>query len=175
MMTNDLSWGSRACRHASPRCVLLHHVVRWLIGLTHQASQKAPKNLPMVKSCNDMSNPLELEFDAPPGNHKNPSQDNHRSRPQTITNTCRTSTTRAVYVAETTKSNKNSRSKSTPQVPLNAKQWSIHLNHSISLKNRNRMQGDEWGEVWGRWLNSRCSQVCQNVKYQALEPANTYI
>jgi hypothetical protein len=39
-----------------------------------------------------MNNLLELEFGTPPGNHKNPSQDNHRSRPQTITNTCRTST-----------------------------------------------------------------------------------
>jgi hypothetical protein len=45
----------------------------------------------MVRSFNT-SNPLELEFGAPPGNHHNPSQQAHRSRPRTITNTCRTST-----------------------------------------------------------------------------------
>jgi hypothetical protein len=36
--TQDLSRGSRACRYASPHCVPLHHVVRWLISITHRAS-----------------------------------------------------------------------------------------------------------------------------------------
>jgi hypothetical protein len=40
---DDLSQGSRACRHASPCYVPLHHVVRWLIGITHRASQKTPQ------------------------------------------------------------------------------------------------------------------------------------
>jgi hypothetical protein len=42
-MTNDLSRGSRPYRHASTRCVPLHHEDWWLIGLTHRASQKAPQ------------------------------------------------------------------------------------------------------------------------------------
>jgi hypothetical protein len=42
VMTQDLSRGSRAWWHASPRYVPLHHVVRWLM-VTHRASQKAPQ------------------------------------------------------------------------------------------------------------------------------------
>jgi hypothetical protein len=68
------SRGSLACRQASPRCVLLHHVVRWLIGITHRASQKAPQEPTNDEKLNDTSNPLELEFGTSPGNHNNPSQ-----------------------------------------------------------------------------------------------------
>jgi hypothetical protein len=45
----------------------------------------------MVRSS-DTSNPLELKFGAPSGNHHNPSQQVHQSQPRTITNTCWTST-----------------------------------------------------------------------------------
>jgi hypothetical protein len=40
---DDLSRGSRACRHASPRCVPLNHVVRWLIGHTPSLSKCATR------------------------------------------------------------------------------------------------------------------------------------
>ena len=59
------SRGSLACRQASPHCVLLHHVVRWLIGITHRATQKAPQEPTDGEELNDTSNPLELEFSTP--------------------------------------------------------------------------------------------------------------
>jgi hypothetical protein len=37
------SRGSRACRHASPRCVDLHLMVRRLIGSPHPSSPRAPQ------------------------------------------------------------------------------------------------------------------------------------
>jgi hypothetical protein len=73
-----------------PVVSLFNHMVRWLIGHTPSLSKGATRTYQMA-GCNDTSNPLELKFGASPGNHKNPSQDNHRNRPQTITNTCRTS------------------------------------------------------------------------------------
>jgi hypothetical protein len=76
---------------------------------------------------------------------------------------------------ETPKSNQKSHSKSIPQVPLNAKQWSMHLNHSISLKNRNRMQGDEWGEVWGSWPSSKMLTSMSKCQVSSSEQTNTYI
>ena len=57
--------GSRACRHASPCCVDQHLVVRQLIGVS--------QTQPQVRQLNDTSNPLELEFSTPPGNHNNAS------------------------------------------------------------------------------------------------------
>jgi hypothetical protein len=119
--THDLSLGSRVYQHASPRCVPLHHVVRWLIGITHRASQKGiTRTYQMVRSS-DMSNPLELEFGAPPGNHNNPSQQAHRSRPRTITNTCRTTSVAPSRLGGGNHQEKQeSRSKRTPKCQLDA-------------------------------------------------------
>jgi hypothetical protein len=39
--TKIFSRGSRACRHASPRCVDQHYVVWWLIGNPHPSSPRA--------------------------------------------------------------------------------------------------------------------------------------
>jgi hypothetical protein len=66
----DLSRGSRACRHASPRCVPLHHVVRWLIGHTPSLSKGATRTYQMVKGCNDTSNSLALPLALCRGRHK---------------------------------------------------------------------------------------------------------
>jgi hypothetical protein len=41
--TKIFSWGSRACRHVSPRCVDQHYVVRQLIGNPHSNSRRAPQ------------------------------------------------------------------------------------------------------------------------------------
>jgi hypothetical protein len=57
---------------------------------TSSLSKGATRTYQMVRSS-DTSNPLELEFGAPPRNHNNPSQQAHRGRPRIITNTCRTS------------------------------------------------------------------------------------
>jgi hypothetical protein len=43
----------------------------------------------------------------------------------------------------------------------------MHLNHSISLKNRNRMQRDEWGWEGMLWLSSMFSRECQKSKREA--------
>jgi hypothetical protein len=88
---NDLSCGSRTCRHASPHCVLLPRGSVANRYHTPSLSKGAKRTYQMARSF-DTSNPLELEFGAPPGNYNNPSQQAHRSRPRTITNTCRTST-----------------------------------------------------------------------------------
>jgi hypothetical protein len=63
---DDLSRGSRACRHASPRCVSLNHVVRWLIGHTPSLSKGATRTYQMARSCNDTSNILMLPCGTPP-------------------------------------------------------------------------------------------------------------
>jgi hypothetical protein len=117
---DNISRGSRACRHASPRCVPLHHVVRWLIGIIPSLSKGATRTYQMVRSF-DTSNPLELEFGSPPGNHNNPSQQAHRSRPRTITNTCRTSTAAPSRLGDGNHQEKQeSRSKRTPRCQLDA-------------------------------------------------------
>jgi hypothetical protein len=41
--TKIFSRGSRACRHASPRCVNQYYMVRWLIGNPHPSSPRAPQ------------------------------------------------------------------------------------------------------------------------------------
>jgi hypothetical protein len=49
----------------------LHHVVRWLIGITHQASQMAPQEpTKWPKVANDTSNPLMLPLALRRGRHK---------------------------------------------------------------------------------------------------------
>jgi hypothetical protein len=62
---DDLSQGSRACWHASPRCVPLNHVVRWLIGHSPSLSKGATRTYQMARSCNDMSNILWLPCGTP--------------------------------------------------------------------------------------------------------------
>jgi hypothetical protein len=69
---DDLSRGSRACRHASPRCVPLNHVVWWLISHTPSLSKGATRTYQMARSCNDMSNILKLPYDTPPGKMQTP-------------------------------------------------------------------------------------------------------
>jgi hypothetical protein len=67
---DDLSRCSRACRHASPRCVPLNHVVRWLIGHTPSLSKGTTRTYQMARSCNDTSNILMLPCGTPPGRCK---------------------------------------------------------------------------------------------------------
>jgi hypothetical protein len=69
-MTQDLSRGSRACWHASPRCVPLHHMVQWLIGHTPSLSKGATRTYQMARGCNDMSNLLTLPLVLRRGRHK---------------------------------------------------------------------------------------------------------
>jgi hypothetical protein len=66
----DLSRGSRACRHASPRCVSLHHMVRWLIGLTPSLSKTPQEPTKWQNIVNDTSNPLMLPLTIHRGRHK---------------------------------------------------------------------------------------------------------
>jgi hypothetical protein len=54
-----------------PVVSLFSHVVRWLIGHTPSLSKGTVRTYQMARGYNDTSNPLELEFGAPPGNHKN--------------------------------------------------------------------------------------------------------
>jgi hypothetical protein len=69
---DDLSRGSRACRHASTRCVPLNHVVRWLISHTLSLSKGATRTYQMARSCNDTSNILWLPCGTPPGKVQTP-------------------------------------------------------------------------------------------------------
>jgi hypothetical protein len=69
---DDLSQGSRACRHASPRCVSLNHVVRWLIGHTSSLSKGATRTYHMARSCNNTNNILWLPCGTPPGKVQTP-------------------------------------------------------------------------------------------------------
>jgi hypothetical protein len=70
VMTQDLSRGSRACQHASPRCVPLYHVVRWLIGHTPSLSKGATRTYQMARGCNDTSNLLTFPLALRRGRHK---------------------------------------------------------------------------------------------------------
>jgi hypothetical protein len=70
VMTQDLSQGSCACRHASPRCVPLHHVVRWIIGHTPSLSKGATRTYQMARGCNDTSNLLTLSLALRRGRYK---------------------------------------------------------------------------------------------------------
>jgi hypothetical protein len=69
---DDLSRGSRACWHASPRCVPLNYVVRWLIGHTRSLSKGAIRTYQMARSCNDTSNILMLPCGTSPGKVQTP-------------------------------------------------------------------------------------------------------
>jgi hypothetical protein len=74
----------------------------------------------MVRSS-DTSNPLELEFGAPPENHNNPSQQAHQKRPRTITNTCRASSAVSNRLGGGNHQEKQeSHSKRTPKYQLDA-------------------------------------------------------
>jgi hypothetical protein len=69
---DDLSRGSRACRHASPRCVPLNHVVRWLISHTPRLSKGVTRTYQIDRSCNDTSNILWLPCGTPLGKVQTP-------------------------------------------------------------------------------------------------------
>jgi hypothetical protein len=87
---------------------------------TPSFSKGATRTYQMVRSS-DTSNPLELEFGAPPGNHNNPSQQAHRSRPRTITNMCWTSTAAPSHLGGGNHQEKQeSRIKWTPKCQLDA-------------------------------------------------------
>jgi hypothetical protein len=73
---NDLSRGSRACQHASPRCVPLHHVVRWLIGITHRASQST--RVGIRRSVGEPQPPLTTSSPEPATNNHRHVLDLHR-------------------------------------------------------------------------------------------------
>jgi hypothetical protein len=51
-----------------------HHVVQWLIGITHRVSQKTPQEPTNGEKLNDTSIPLELPLALHRRRHKNPSQ-----------------------------------------------------------------------------------------------------
>jgi hypothetical protein len=74
--TRFFSRGSRACWHASPRCVDQHLVVQWLRGIVTNLvhTLDTARTYPQVRWLNDMSNPLELPFGSPPGKVQDPSQ-----------------------------------------------------------------------------------------------------
>jgi hypothetical protein len=101
-MTQDLSRGSRACRHASPRCVPLHHVVRWLIGHTPSLSKEPTK---WQKVANDTSNPLTLPLALRRGRHK-PLTITGGGQEQSPTLANASKLLQAVLVVTTTKKNK---------------------------------------------------------------------
>jgi hypothetical protein len=144
---DDLSRGSRTYRHANPRCVPLNHVVRWLIGHTPSLSKDATRTYQIARSCNDTSNILMLPCGTPPGKVQTPHKITGGGQEQSPTLATPLSCSKPSRCAATTKSNKKNHSKSIPQVSLDANQWSMHLNHSISLKDRNRMQR--------RWVGMR--------------------
>jgi hypothetical protein len=111
---------------------------------TPSLSKGATRTYHMVKSF-DTSNPLELEFGAPPGNHNNPSTQAHRRWPWTITNTCQTSTAAPSRLGGGNHQEKQeSHSKWTPKCQLDANSqantlWSLNL-----TSNMQRSKRDEW-------------------------------
>ena len=101
------SRGSRACQHATSRCVDQHLVVRQLRGVSQTSSTRlaTTRTYPQVRYLNDTSNLLELPFGAPSGKVQHPH--NHRRWPRTITNSCQSSSTALSHLGGgTTKSNK---------------------------------------------------------------------
>jgi hypothetical protein len=71
--TKILSRGSRAYRHASPRCVDQHYVVRRLIWDPHLSSPRAPQEPTTSEILNDTRNILELPYGSSPGKVQSPS------------------------------------------------------------------------------------------------------
>ena len=69
------SRGSRACRHASPRCVDQHFVVQRLIGILHPSSPRAPQGPSTSEVAQWHTQFTRVAFGTPPGNKpKNTSQ-----------------------------------------------------------------------------------------------------
>jgi hypothetical protein len=58
--------GSLGCHQANPRCVDQHFVVRWIIGITHRASQKAPQE-PTIKCGSSMTRSTRVALRDPRG------------------------------------------------------------------------------------------------------------
>jgi hypothetical protein len=88
--TKIFSWGSRVCRHASPRYVDQHYVVQWLIGNPHSSSPRAPQEptASEVTQWHAQYIRTTLWLFAREGAKPLTS---HWSRPRTTSNSCRTS------------------------------------------------------------------------------------
>jgi hypothetical protein len=162
VMTQDLSWGSRACRHASPRCVPLHHVVRWLIGHTLSLSKGSTRTYQMAKGCKWHEQSTNVAFGASPRSAQTPHK--HRRWPRTITNSCqRLQAALSRLGGGNHQEKQESRSKSTTKCQLDAisqcKCTWITQSHFEYAKKQERWVG-------GELLSSKCSQVCQNVQEQ---------
>jgi hypothetical protein len=110
----------------------------------------------------DMSNPLELKFGALLGNHNHPSQQDHRSWPRIITNTCRTSTAAPSHLGGGNHQEKQeSRSKSTTKCQLDAiSQYKCTWITQSYLEYTKKQERGVEGELF----SSKCSQVCQRVQ-----------
>jgi hypothetical protein len=74
MNTRFFSQGSRACRHANPRCVDLHLVVQWLIGNPKPSSPRAPQEPTANEVAQWHEQFTRVAFGAPPGKAQHPSQ-----------------------------------------------------------------------------------------------------
>jgi hypothetical protein len=160
VMTQDLSQGSHACRHASPHCVSLYHVVRWLIGHTPSLSKDATRTYQMAKGCKWHEQSTNVAFGASPRQAQTPH--NQRRWLRTITNSCQRLQAAPSRLGGGNHQEKQEfRSKSTTKYQLDAisrcKCTWITQSHFEYAKKQER-----W--VWGELLSSKCSQVCQECK-----------
>jgi hypothetical protein len=88
--TEIFSRGSRACRHASLRCVDQHYVVRRLIGNPHPSSSRAPQEPTASEVTQWHTQYIRATLWLFAGEGAKPLT-SHRSRPRTTSNSCRTS------------------------------------------------------------------------------------
>jgi hypothetical protein len=112
--------GSRACRHASPRCVDQHYVVRRLIGDPHPSFPRAPQEptASEVTQWHAQYIRATLWLFVEEGAKLLTS---HRRWPQTISNSCQTSSAASSYLGGGNHQEKQeSHSKRTPKCQLDA-------------------------------------------------------
>jgi hypothetical protein len=88
--TKIFSRGSRACRHASPRCVDQHYVVWQLIGNPHPSSPRAPQEPTTSEVTQWHAQYIRATLWLFAGEGAKPLA-SHRSQPRTTSNSCRTS------------------------------------------------------------------------------------
>jgi hypothetical protein len=155
--TRFFSRASRACRHANPRCVDLHLVVRQLIGNPKPNSPRAPQEPTASEVTRWHEQFTRVAFGAPPGKAQHPSQKSWEVA-KNKHHSCHNSST----------ASKPSRWRQSPkitripqpkitQVSLRCKLTiTMHLDHSISLWISNQareMSGREYAQLkrMSRW------------------------